>query len=258
MCRQRKNAAVSRKPATDDTCRDILKHHGAIDASIRKDPTTLIAAALAHCATLSASEEPLPATALSLSAHYFDPGFLWATPAARSAVVAWAQDVLIVQHVGSIQPFERLPDDCAGDVLEFFGVTRNESQLIAKHCSSPEAQDWVHAVIATAVAKVAVGAVRFSHMKLCIVSKTSYIVYAHFVLHFFLLSLRQRQRLIYCEQLNGVTLRPCRTAFQKRPTLRLIHMCVRCLPVMSCRIYPLTCTLLSFIEGEHFEGCQLN
>ena len=94
----------------------------------------------------------MPATALSLRAHQLDPAFLWAPPAARYAVVAWARDVFIAQHAGSIQPFERLPDDCAGDVLEFFGMTRNEFDLIAKHCSSPEAQGWVRAVIAAAVA----------------------------------------------------------------------------------------------------------
>jgi len=69
----------------------------------------------------------LPATALSLRAHHFDPAFLWASPAARAVVVAWARDVFIAQHAGSIQPFERLPGDCAGDVLEFFGMTHNES-----------------------------------------------------------------------------------------------------------------------------------
>ena len=89
--------------------------------------------------------------ALSLRAHPLDPAFLWAPPAARSAVFAWAQDVFIAQLAATTQPFERLPEDCAGDVLEFFGMTRNESDLIAKHCSSPEARVWVRAVIAAAV-----------------------------------------------------------------------------------------------------------
>jgi len=112
----------------------------------------LVAAALAHCATLSASEERLPATALSLRKYQLDPAFQWAPPAARAAVVAWARDSLIVLLAGSIQPFERLPDDCAGDVLEFFEMTRNESDFIANHCSSPEARDWVRAVVAAVVA----------------------------------------------------------------------------------------------------------
>jgi hypothetical protein len=107
---------------------------------------------MAHCATLSASEEPLPATALSLRACHFDPCFLWAPSDARAAVVTWALHVFIVQLAGTNQPFKRLPIDCAGDVLEFFEMTRNESDFIANHCSSPEARDWVRAVVAAVVA----------------------------------------------------------------------------------------------------------
>jgi len=59
--------------------------------------------------------------------------------------------VFIAQLAATVQLFEELSDDCAGDVLEFFGMTRNESDLNAKHCSSPEAQGWVRAVIAAAV-----------------------------------------------------------------------------------------------------------
>jgi hypothetical protein len=141
MChRRRKNGATPFDWAYDDICRDILEHHAAILPTIAEDPTTLVAAALAHCAALSASKERLPAMALSLRAHHFDPCFLWAPPAARAAVVAWAQDVVIAQLAASTPPFKRLPDDCAGDVLEFFGVAHNESELIAKHCSSPEAR----------------------------------------------------------------------------------------------------------------------
>jgi len=187
VCLRRKNGATPLHLAADDTCREILEHHRAVDASITENPTTLVAAALAHCASLSASEERLPATALSLRAHQLDPAFLWAPPAARSAVVFWARDLFIVQLVGSIQPFERLPDDCAGDVLEFFGITHNESELIGMLCHSPEAQDWVRAVIATAVAVDATGC---SHNEQCIVSGTSSIACARFVLHFFLSFLR--------------------------------------------------------------------
>jgi len=98
----------------------------------------------------------LPATALSLRAHQLDPAFLWAPPAARAAVVAWAQDVFIAQLAATTQPFERLAVDCAGDVLEYFGMAHNESELIAKLCSPPAAQDWVRAVIAAVVAVRAV------------------------------------------------------------------------------------------------------
>ena len=69
--------------------------------------------------------------ALSLRAHQLDPAFLWAPPAARAAMVAWAQHVFIAQLAATVQLFEELLDDCAGDVLEFFGMTRNESDLIA-------------------------------------------------------------------------------------------------------------------------------
>ena len=151
ICQQHKNGATPLDLATDDTCRDILENHVTVLATITEDPTTLVAAALAHCATLSASEERLPATALCLRAHQLDPAFLWAPPAARAAVVAWALHVFVAQLASTTEPFERLAVDCAGDILEFFGMTRNESDLIAKHCSSPEAHGWVRAVIAAAV-----------------------------------------------------------------------------------------------------------
>ena len=137
--------------ATEYTCREVLTHHAAVLAAITEDPTTLVTAAVAHCATLSASEKRLPATALSLRAHQLDPAFLWAPPAARSAVVACARDSFIAQLAATIQPFVELPDDCAGDVLEFFEVTHNEFELIAKYCTSLEAQAWMRAVIAAAV-----------------------------------------------------------------------------------------------------------
>jgi len=137
-------------------CREILEHHAAAHASITEDPTTLVASALAHCATLSATEEPFPATAISLRAYHFDPHFLWVTPAARIAVVNWAQYVFITQLEPTtplFKSFKTLPDDCAGDVLEFFepGMTHERAVHIAKHCSSPEARAWVRAVITAAV-----------------------------------------------------------------------------------------------------------
>jgi hypothetical protein len=165
MCQRLKNGATPLSLATDKTCRDILQHHKAIYVSITEDPTKLVAAALAHCATLSASKEPLPATALSLRACYFDPCFLWAPPAARSALFAWARDARIAQHVGTTQIFGRLRDDPAGDVLEFFGLalTRTDALHIAQHGSSPEARAWVHAVI---VPVILVRAVKFFYINL--------------------------------------------------------------------------------------------
>jgi hypothetical protein len=156
-CQQRKYFATPLGLACDDTCCEILGHHAAVLAAITEDPTTLVAAALAHYAPFSASEESLPVTALSLSAHRFDPASLWAPPAARAAMVAWALHVFIAQLAATVQLFEKLPDDCASDDLEFFEMTRDESDLLAKHCSSYEARAWVRAVIAAAVV---VGAVR--------------------------------------------------------------------------------------------------
>jgi len=120
----------------------------------------LVAAALAHCATLSASKEQLPSTTVSLRAYYFDPCFFWAPPAARAAVFAWARSANIAQLSANIQPFGVLPDDCAGDVMEFFGMTHKETELLEKHCSSLAAQDWVRAVVAAAVV---VGALKCFH-----------------------------------------------------------------------------------------------
>ena len=152
MCqRRRKNGATPLDLANNDICCKILEYHASIYASITENSRTLVAAALAHCATLSASEETLPATELTLREYHSGPAFLWAPPAARSAVVAWAQGVFIVQLAAKSELFNRLPVDCAGDVLEFFGATPIDSGRIAKHCSSPEACDWVRAVVAAAV-----------------------------------------------------------------------------------------------------------
>jgi len=151
MCQRRKNGATPLDLAIDATCRKILEHHAAAYTSITKDPTTLVAAALAHCAALSASEKPLPATALSLGAHHFDPCFLWAPLAARAAVVAWARNAFIFQLAATSHIQKDLPDDCIGDVLEFFVTTHKESELFAKHCTSPEARVWVRNVVAAAV-----------------------------------------------------------------------------------------------------------
>ena len=221
-CQRRKNGATPLDLATDDTCRDILEHHQAIFALVTEDPTILVTALLALCATHSDFEEPGPSSALSLRAHHFNPAFLWAPTAARSAVIAWALHVFIAQLAATIQLFEDLPDDCAGDVLEFFGMTHKESERIAKHCSSPEAHAWVCAVIAAAVV---VGAARCSYNKECTVSVAFRILQTLILyppLWFFpLVTFRKRQRLSYCPQLKMAIWRPSRTAFQRRLTLRL-------------------------------------
>ena len=154
-----RNYATPLDLATDDTCREILEHHAAVLNAITENLTKLVGAALAHCITLSASKkEQLHLAALPLRAYYFDPCFFWAPPVARTAVVGWARSYFIVELAASIQPFEALPDDCAGDVLEFFGMSHKEVKLFAKHCFSLEAQDWVRALIAGAVVAKATAA----------------------------------------------------------------------------------------------------
>ena len=148
-------------------------------------------------------------------------------------MVAWALHVFIVRLAATVELYRELSDDCAGDVLEFFGMTHLESELIATHCSSPEARAWVHAVIAAAVV---VGAIRCFCKKDCVESRTSsYNLYTLLSLCSHLL-FRKWQRLSWCRQLKKATWRPCRTAFQKRPTLRL-KRCVRSLPVMCSADY---------------------
>jgi hypothetical protein len=155
-CQRQKDCAL----ATDETSRNIVEHHAAVYISVLNDPSALVFSALGHCASLSASEVPLPATSLSLRAYHFDPFFLWAPFAARVAVFTWARNVFIAQLAATIQLFEDLPDDCGGDALEFFGITHKEAELIAKHCSTPEARAWVRAVVTAALA---VGTTRFHH-----------------------------------------------------------------------------------------------
>lgn len=83
-----------------------------------------------------------------------DPSFLWAPHEARKMVFKWAQDAFLAQLAADTQPFADLPEDCAGDILEYMelGMPRGESLLIAMHCSSLEARAWVRAVLAVKVA----------------------------------------------------------------------------------------------------------
>lgn len=80
--------------------------------------------------------------------------FLWAPAPARAAIFLWARNTFVVQLAKTVEPFEKLPEDCAGDVLEFLDIamTRKEALHIATHCSSPEACAWVRAVVAAAAA----------------------------------------------------------------------------------------------------------
>jgi len=141
--------------ATDDACRDLLKHHAAVLDTLKSTPEALVFAAIAHCGSLSAS--PMETDAVpalhDVRAYHFDPSFLWAPRSARTKVVAWAGDAFIAQIAGTMAPFSELPDDCVGDVLEYFemNMPRAESLHLVAHCSSAEACAWVRAVVMAAV-----------------------------------------------------------------------------------------------------------
>jgi hypothetical protein len=222
MCQRRKNGKTPLDLATDDACRELLKHHAFVDAMVNSDSATLVASARGHCSALSASEELVPATALSLRAHQLDPAFLWAPPAARAAVSVWARNAYMFQLLANTPPFDRLPDDCACDVTFFEGeMTRTESLHIATHCSSPEALSWVRAVLDFAFAAVSVRAVisldKSSAYYLETLASCTRLFCAS--LWFFPLLLRQRQRLSWCQQLERATWQPCKIAFQRKPAL---------------------------------------
>jgi len=146
------NGATPLELVTDSTCRDLLKHHAEVLTAVAVNPIILVSAVLAHCATLSGFEEYAPTTVLSLREYHFDPFFLWAPLDARAAVFAWARNAFIAQLAAATLPFVALPDDCAGDVLEFLELTnaRAEALHITGQCSSSEAHAWVRSVVLSA------------------------------------------------------------------------------------------------------------
>ena len=145
----------------DNPCFDFIQHHNAVSAILAEVPGHLVLSALAHCASLSASEESVPAPVLFLRAYHLDSSFLWAPSEARKMVFTWARDVFIIQMTTISQHFSDLPDDCSGDIFEYLEMlmTRKESMRIVAHCSSPPAHAWVRAVVAVAVAVRTINAV---------------------------------------------------------------------------------------------------
>ena len=135
-------------------CHVLLRRHNDILRRLEKNPASLISAAVAHCATLSASKDFVPAPELSLGEPQSDPSLFWAPPQACNLVFKWAQDAYVAQLAANTKPFAELPDDCAGDVLEYLemAMKRTESLRITAHCSSPEAHAWVRAVVGAAAA----------------------------------------------------------------------------------------------------------
>ena len=149
-----KNGAVPLDLATDGTCRNLLKHHCDVLSSLAADPSKFARAALEHCTILSAPDESAAeSTVLPLCAYQLNPSFLWAPPAARAAMIAWARDVYIIQFATATEPCSELPDDCSGDIFEYLNLTmtRCESLHVAMHCSSSVACAWVHAIVKEAV-----------------------------------------------------------------------------------------------------------
>ena len=150
-----KNDATPFDISTKDTaCWAILKHHATVLAILQTFPDVLVSTAVAHCASLTSSDDSIPATALSLSPYQLDGSFLWAPPKQRAALFAWAKNAFKAQVAALTCPFADLPEDCAGDILDYLRTRtpRQEFMRIVAHCSSPEAHAWVRAVVAAAVA----------------------------------------------------------------------------------------------------------
>jgi hypothetical protein len=87
---------------TDSTCLLVLKHHNFILEALEAVPTSLVSTAVAHCATLSAPEEPVPATSLVLHPSFLDPSFRWVPKTAKNKLSLWARNAAIIQLATSI------------------------------------------------------------------------------------------------------------------------------------------------------------
>jgi len=133
-------------------CYLFLKFHTDIFHHLQEYPSDLVSAAIVHYASLSASEESVPKAALSCLASQLEPFFHWAPRDGLSMIFTWAHAAYIAQLAAVTEPFLELPDDCAGDIFDFFEIklARMDALRIATHCSSPEAHSWVAAVAAAA------------------------------------------------------------------------------------------------------------
>jgi len=140
--------------ASEDTFRALLEHHEGVLVVLWHAPSALLSAVRTHCATMSTPPEAIfVAPGVPLRAYHLIPTLLWAPPPALATVVAWARGVIIAQGAATAQPFSELPDDCAGDILEFLetAMPRAESLQFTTQRLSPEAQAWVHTVLVAAV-----------------------------------------------------------------------------------------------------------
>ena len=125
-------------------------------AALRDAPTLVVPKVVSYCADLPNMDEEItePMTTPGSLAIHFHPCFAWAPDTARHVAFAWARNAYVIQLAATTQPCEDLPDDCIGDVLDFFelAMPRVEVQHIVSHCSSSEACNWVRAVVNAAVA----------------------------------------------------------------------------------------------------------
>ena len=136
----------------DNRCSALFKHFAFVVAVLETNPATIVSAVAAYCAgkTSITTSELLP----SLIPSQLTPPFLWAPQSGRAKIYEWARNAFIVQLAATTQPFTDLPDDCAGDILEYISmsVLRQDALHVLTNCSSPEAHAWVRAVLASALA----------------------------------------------------------------------------------------------------------
>ena len=159
--------------ATDEACRAFLKHHEEYVLPRSNDPECLLDIAIEYCNTLSASSNV--ETVENLHAYHLDPYFFWAPPDARYMIFGWAQNAFTNQLAAYTQPFLELPEDCAGDVLEYLdtNMTREDSLYYATECATPAAHAWVRDVLAAGVSLSTGMKFRSLHMT-CSIKKASY------------------------------------------------------------------------------------
>jgi len=137
--------------ADGDDCRDIFRQLATAHAVLQACPVDFIFdvaadVVMGHSTALTEYSEPLP--------YQLDPPFLWAPLSGRSKIYEWARSAFIIHAATVTEPFIDLPDDCAGDVLDYtsMSMSRLDALCVLTHFSSPEAHDWVRRVLLTAIA----------------------------------------------------------------------------------------------------------
>lgn len=142
----------------------ILENIGALDISY---------VAVAHCAALSGFKGYEPACegkepAVYLHSYQVGPFFFWVPEEVRTELFFWAEDARLLLLAATSKPFVDLPDDCAGDILEYLNFQTNRYNLhsnkcdkyrkrrdmlwFVEHCSSPQAHAWARMIFAASKA----------------------------------------------------------------------------------------------------------